>query len=1013
MKSRHLFEPQWNDVEGARLAEHVSAWREEIAKLDDQPELRSILETRIALVESRPHIGCDPRTAQRAQLERLNAYERLFSETYTTALAEFMRVNRGDDPPEFSDNPWPLLLEHRANRLDARVPHASDRCGLCRLAETKTAAQLHRVRLRFGPLRQRTWTFGFREAFDPVYTYAVDPRGLHERLPPAVRAVPLGYVHEIEFVAIAPDVFERTDFADWLRAQRLSVKHEAIPEPISNVLEDQLRDFPELAARYLTDAADQPTIPSPPGTVSAETPHTLTRSPARLTGLARDIARLELRHAVLRFSLERLRPPAQEDWDQNESAWPTVAEVLAAYESFDELLEHAGVQDSRLAELRRERERAERAVEDIQQRLAGARERESEFRAEAERALTDIDRLRAQLSEAETRSGTLEAELAVAQRQLGDLEADLERARSELGVAATRHERDLHALQRRLEDAEARAAATPGPWTGRRVRDSEPSSSALEVAQPLYRLWLAVEEEPPADELIALCAGWMSVDDPERLEALRAPSQDGLHDVPAERGHKLSVETARTEQGDVFWRAQWRRPGFDDALTRFVSEATVCTRGDDRYVGVSVGVSRPGSAMRPFGLTFRAPRLPREILERYRVRDAGWVMTAAPHHVRDSSHAERLAAFLTDPARGRPVVYCSAGGPSSDALDPYRLARDLAGLAHVVVSGSSLLDDELREWLPSGFGTWGGAVRLLFPQLDDGADHDDHPLFGPGLIGSRGGGWLSYRLLRQLRELSVVSIAEPLAVRDVQRRAAREALMRAATMVAEPPTAEVAQEPGAVDRGDAEAAGDAIFDEEWIEDYERTLDALQASRDEATTLSSLVEDRDAVIEQQRVLIAELQRSRARPEARADPTTAEPPQTWAEVASRVGEITNGSLALTDRALEQLPGNPYPDPRRMWDHLARLAAAATVWREAGGAVGTSLKDFVYDVGGIEIALHDGALAQRRFEYDGVELCPEPHVKVDDYKNPAECGRIYFGIDKENLRWVVDHVGLHDYH
>ena len=61
--------------------------------------------------------------------------------------------------------------------------------------------------------------------------------------------------------------------------------------------------------------------------------------------------------------------------------------------------------------------------------------------------------------------------------------------------------------------------------------------------------------------------------------------------------------------------------------------------------------------------------------------------------------------------------------------------------------------------------------------------------------------------------------------------------MRAATMAAPPPTAEVAEDPAVVDGADAEAAEDALFDEEWIEDYERRLDALQASREEATSAS--------------------------------------------------------------------------------------------------------------------------------------------------------------------------------
>lgn len=39
----------------------------------------------------------------------------------------------------------------------------------------------------------------------------------------------------------------------------------------------------------------------------------------------------------------------------------------------------------------------------------------------------------------------------------------------------------------------------------------------------------------------------------------------------------------------------------------------------------------------------------------------------------------------------------------------------------------------------------------------------------------------------------------------------------------------------------------------------------------------------------------------------------------------------------------------------------------------------------------------------------------MKVDDYTNPSECGRIYFGLDERPdarvWRFVVDPIGLHD--
>ncbi|MCZ4605444.1 hypothetical protein O3S80_17145 [Streptomyces sp. Lzd4kr] len=36
--------------------------------------------------------------------------------------------------------------------------------------------------------------------------------------------------------------------------------------------------------------------------------------------------------------------------------------------------------------------------------------------------------------------------------------------------------------------------------------------------------------------------------------------------------------------------------------------------------------------------------------------------------------------------------------------------------------------------------------------------------------------------------------------------------------------------------------------------------------------------------------------------------------------------------------------------------------------------------------------------------------PHIKVRDAVSPNEVGRIYFALDSEEKRFIVNHVGLH---
>jgi hypothetical protein len=133
--------------------------------------------------------------------------------------------------------------------------------------------------------------------------------------------------------------------------------------------------------------------------------------------------------------------------------------------------------------------------------------------------------------------------------------------------------------------------------------------------------------------------------------------------------------------------------------------------------------------------------------------------------------------------------------------------------------------------------------------------------------------------------------------------------------------------------------------------------------------------------------------------------------WEEVHDEVSDLQSEAFLMTRQCLGSLKRNPYPDPPRMLRFLTALAEAAEEWRDLKGDIGERFDRWAQTEFGIEIALHDFGLGDRAaFEYDGQQYSREPHVKVDDYKSPDKCGRIYFALDKERLRVIVDHVGLH---
>lgn len=146
---------------------------------------------------------------------------------------------------------------------------------------------------------------------------------------------------------------------------------------------------------------------------------------------------------------------------------------------------------------------------------------------------------------------------------------------------------------------------------------------------------------------------------------------------------------------------------------------------------------------------------------------------------------------------------------------------------------------------------------------------------------------------------------------------------------------------------------------------------------------------------------------------AQGSTPVPATDWGDGSlTRIARRTSDAFALTDQAKAHLAGNKYPKVERMLDHLERLADLAQDFHDAKmDASEGRFARWAHTTYEIEIALFDDNITNGTFVYEGTTLSNVPHVKVDDFKNPADCGRIYFGIDQAKRRIVVDHVGLHD--
>jgi hypothetical protein len=63
-------------------------------------------------------------------------------------------------------------------------------------------------------------------------------------------------------------------------------------------------------------------------------------------------------------------------------------------------------------------------------------------------------------------------------------------------------------------------------------------------------------------------------------------------------------------------------------------------------------------------------------------------------------------------------------------------------------------------------------------------------------------------------------------------------------------------------------------------------------------------------------------------------------------------------------------------------------------------------------LNLASTDQYMSKQRldsFDFDGKTHSRLPHLKLGDNTSPNEVGRVYFAMDAEGERFIVDHVGL----
>lgn len=476
------------------------------------------------------------------------------------------------------------------------------------------------------------------------------------------------------------------------------------------------------------------------------------------------------------------------------------------------------------------------------------------------------------------------------------------------------------------------------------------------------------------------------------------------------------------------WVVQLSHPGDEDPTWLWRVDVWVVEDlvGADTAVTTRVSVEslRPDRISAP-NVAAGRPAFVGEIIRSLDLRADG-IRLRQVHPVSRGLQAEEFVAFLDREDRILPVIAVSERRGFEDEADVRadELLGRLGGVSHVVrldASGSW----ELSSHLPEGGGCFAGAVRIYWPgQVSTDPTHR-HPLFVSRRIEQVGWEGTRREIVERIGTQSAAAIGLPrlvLGIRNAVRARARQTdefrrLERAKLLAGyRAREAQVrALEAKLADAGTMGTAADGSLTNEVLAELEAQLqknEALEREFEDARVELELAHEENEAL-QARVSTAEqnLRDVYLTPMINSANTPQLEEMEMPELLAAL-QLEHGALWLTDNAIESWRRHPSASPKKVRDALLRFRDAAQAWRDAGTSVGNQLNVWLATEYGLELAMADEPLRRLRkdlFIFEGQSWSQELHLKLGDNTSPENVARVYFAVDNNDQRWIVNHVGL----
>lgn len=485
--------------------------------------------------------------------------------------------------------------------------------------------------------------------------------------------------------------------------------------------------------------------------------------------------------------------------------------------------------------------------------------------------------------------------------------------------------------------------------------------------------WLSFEHSPTivAQSFETSGTATLLSEDSDRADTRVSWSREGTNDINA---LVITVRTEITKSG----RAD------------FLCIVTVLAEGEDISVRLELGRESLDGVLSPAGIDFfRRPYLLVLLL-----RDRDLLCWAGPSRVDgrfnwvNAKHAEFVWEAIAAEGRVLPILLVDGSRTTGEQL-ARRAAGELAGLAPVLAvdaRAQHLLEERLAETdasIPRD------GARLVWPDLAlrHPAFTADQAAFAPT------------RLLRMLSSVSVTVRGVNQLLRKAaaaQRTARNEQIV--ADLAAARAQGNLAREVDTQARVIRELKDEVDQYESWFGQVEEERDRFKAQASQAAYWKH-----------------EAERARQAGGLRV-PDWAEAPELdlldLADLAEFLEKQSQGAIVFTRDAHKAWKRDDYPRIDVMRDALIALARAAIEYRRLGCQLGMLADDWFKQEWELTLASTDKYMSKNgldAFAFEGRSYSRLPHLKLGDHTSPNHVGRVYFAMDSEGERFIVDHVGL----